>query len=48
MEFSENAKTFVRLGYTDMRKQINGLSALVQEERDARLFDGSYYLIVLL
>lgn len=44
MEFRENAKTFVKLGYTDMRKQINGLSALVQEERNAQLFDGSYYV----
>lgn len=33
MEFRENTKTFVKLGYTDMRKQINGLSALIQVSR---------------
>ena len=37
-------KVFIKLGFTDMRKQINGLSALVQELRTAGPFDGSYFL----
>ena len=30
MELAEGIKVFIKLGFTDMRKQINGLSALVQ------------------
>ena len=44
MELAEGKKVFIKLGFTDMRKQINGLSALVQELRTAGPFDGSYFL----
>jgi transposase len=44
MELGESKRLFVRLGFTDMRKQINGLSALVQELRPDGPFDGSYYI----
>ena len=30
MELAEGNRVFIKLGFTDMRKQINGLSALVQ------------------
>ena len=44
MILKKEARVFVRLGYTDMRKQINGLSTLVQELRPEGPFDGAYYV----
>jgi transposase len=35
---------FVRTGFTDMRKQINGLSAMVRELRPEGPFDGACHL----
>ena len=37
-------RIFVRPGYTDMRKQIDGLAALVQESMGLNPLDGSLYL----
>lgn len=37
-------RIFVRPGYTDMRKQIDGLAALVRDSLDHDPFDGSLYL----
>lgn len=36
-------KVFIAVGVTDMRKSINGLSLLVQEEFELDLFTGSYF-----
>lgn len=44
MVLRKDSRVFVRLGFTDMRKQINGLSTLVQELRPDGPFDGSYYV----
>jgi transposase len=44
MILSRDKRMFVRLGFTDMRKQINGLTALIQDLRPESPFDGSYYL----
>jgi transposase len=44
MLLEKDRRVFVRLGFTDMRKQINGLSVLVQELKPDGLFDGSYYV----
>jgi transposase len=44
MELRKDAKIFVKLGFTDMRKQINGLAAIAQAERAESPFDGSYYV----
>ena len=44
MVLSRDKRIFVRLGFTDMRKQINGLSSLVQELRPEGPFDGSYFV----
>jgi len=44
MQLNKERRIFARLGFTDMRKQINGLSALVQELRPEGPFDGSYYV----
>jgi transposase len=35
---------FVSLGFTDMRKQINGLSVIVQQSCKDGPFTGSYYI----
>jgi transposase len=44
MELRKEPKVFVRLGFTDMRKQINGLSSIVQQLSPEGPFDGSYYV----
>jgi transposase len=44
MVLSREKRVFVKLGSTDMRKQINGLCAFVQEVRPKGPFDGSYYV----
>lgn len=44
MELSKGKRVFARLGFTDMRKQINGLAAIVQEMRPDGPFDGSYFV----
>jgi transposase len=40
----KTVRIFVRPGATDMRKQINGLAVLVQEELEADPFSGHLYL----
>ena len=37
-------RIYLRPGYTDMRKAVNGLTAIVQEEMDHNPFSGSVYL----
>lgn len=44
MELRKDARVFVKTGFMDMRKQINGLSAIVQQQRPDGPFDGSYYV----
>ena len=44
MHMAKDKRIFVRLGFTDMRKQINGLAAIVQELRPEGPFDGSYFV----
>lgn len=44
MLMRKEKRIFVRLGFTDMRKQINGLSVLVQSLHAEGPFDGSYYV----
>jgi transposase len=44
MILAKEKKVFVKLGFTDMRKQINGLSTIVQELKPEGPFDGSYYV----
>lgn len=36
-------KVYIAVGATDMRKSINGLSLLVQDEFELNLFDESYF-----
>ena len=44
MVLRKDRRLFVQLGFTDMRKQINGLSALIHSEHAAGPFEGSYYI----
>jgi len=44
MVLRKDARVFVQLGFTDMRKQINGLSTIIQVARPEGPFDGSYYV----
>lgn len=41
--FQVNAQVFLAIGTTDMRKSINGLSLLVEEQFALDLFSGSYF-----
>jgi transposase len=45
LDFSK-VRIFVRPGSTDMRKQINGLAAIVQENLRLDPLDGSLYLFL--
>lgn len=40
---SENVRIFLALGATDMRKSINGLCLLVEEQFELDLFSGSFF-----
>ena len=40
----ESIKIYVKPGVTDMRKQINGLAILAQEEMELDVFSGSLFL----
>jgi transposase len=42
-DFSQSAQVFLAVGATDMRKSINGLSLLVEEQFALDLFSGSYF-----
>jgi transposase len=42
-DFSGNVQVFIAIGATDMRKSINGLSVLVEEQFALNLFSGSYF-----
>jgi transposase len=37
-------RIFIRLGYTDLRKAVNGLSLLVGQEMGGEPFSGNVYL----
>jgi transposase len=37
-------RIFIRPGYTDLRKAVNGLSALVGQEMEGEVFSGNVYL----
>jgi len=37
-------RIFIRPGYTDLRKAVNGLSAIVQEDMKEDPFSGSVYI----
>ena len=38
-----NVQVYIALGVTDMRKSINGLSIIVEEELDLDLFTGNLF-----
>jgi transposase len=44
LSFPENVQVFLRTGATDMRKSINGLSAMVQNEMKRNPFQPGYFV----
>ena len=46
MIIEKTRRIFVRTGYTDMRKQITGLAAIVQGLDPEGPFSGSYYVFL--
>ena len=44
MRLSKERRIFAKLGFTDMRKQFNGLAAMVQNSRPEGPFDRAYYV----
>jgi len=42
--WDNNSRVYLAVGTTDMRKQINGLSILVQESMELDPFSGSVYV----
>lgn len=40
-------KIFIKPGITDMRKQINGLSIIIEEQLHQNIFHGHLYLFCL-
>jgi len=40
---SSPPRVFLAIGATDMRKSINGLSSLVEQQFELELFSGSYF-----
>jgi len=46
MTIDRKRRIFVRLGFTDMRKQITGLAKIVQEHAPQGPFSGSYYIFM--
>lgn len=44
LQIGSNARVFIAVGPTDMRKSINGLSILVEAELDGELFGGDYFV----
>ena len=45
MFLKKDTKLLVRAGFVDMRKQINGLAALVQEEYPEGAFSGNHMVV---
>jgi transposase len=44
LRFSNDAPVYLRTGATDMRKSINGLSAIVQNDMKLNPFDKGYFV----
>jgi transposase len=44
LSFPEEVPVYLRTGVTDMRKSINGLSVIVQEEMKLNPFDRGYFV----
>jgi transposase len=44
LDFPGDVQVFLAIGATDMRKSINGLSLLVEEQFTLDLFSGSYFV----
>jgi len=43
LDFSKT-KIFIRPGYTDLRKAVNGLAVMIEEQMEGEPFSGSVYI----
>ena len=46
MYLKQDRTIYLVAGITDMRKQINGLSAIIQEKMAEELFSGAYFVFL--
>ena len=46
MYLKRDRPIYIVAGITDMRKQINGLSALAQERKPDQIFQGGYFIFM--
>ena len=46
MYLKQNHAIYIIAGITDMRKQINGLSAIAQDKNPNEVFSGSYFVFM--
>jgi len=46
MNLRRNQTIYIVAGITDMRKQINGLSAIAQDKNSDAVFSGSYFVFL--
>ena len=44
MVFAKDRKVFIKTGFTDMRKQINGLAAIVESSMPEPPLSGAYFV----
>ena len=38
------ARVFIRPGYTDLRKAVNGLAVIIEQQMEGEVFSGNVYL----
>jgi len=46
MYLRKDRTIYLIAGITDMRKQINGLSAIAQDKQPSAIFSGSYFVFL--
>ncbi len=48
MYLKKNRKIYLVMGFTDMRKQINGLAQIAEAKKPKELLSGNYFVFRLL
>ena len=46
MYLKKNRKIYLVMGFTDMRKQINGLAQIAEEKKPKELLSGNYFVFL--
>ncbi|HNV37156.1 MAG: IS66 family insertion sequence element accessory protein TnpB [Spirochaetota bacterium] len=44
MHLKKNRKIYLVMGFTDMRKQINGLAQIAEAKKPKKLLSGNYFV----